>query len=130
MTPKACNAALKWERWCQNNPLVRTLDDAGFYFGNDVTAQKAVDLLEAQLSGGQPWRELQVSGDGRCLGALTCGDIDSQTARERAIQLPTHRNTLARRGEANRAIQGAGQVVGDDPDIHGLKSAQRKNPNG
>ncbi|WP_245499088.1 hypothetical protein [Mesorhizobium sp. M7A.F.Ca.AU.002.06.1.1] len=130
MTPKACNTALKGERGRQYNPLVRTFDDAGFYFGNDVTAQKAVDLLEAQLSGGQPWRELQVSGDGRCLGALTCGDIDSRTAREPTIQLPAHADTLAWRGEANRAVQSAGQVVRDDPDIDSLKSAQLKNPNG
>jgi hypothetical protein len=128
--PKACNTALKWERRRDNNALVPALDDAGFHFGDDVTAQKAVDLLETQLSGGKPWREPQMSRDSRCLGALTCGDIDSQTGRERTIQLPTHPNAVTWRGEANRAIQSAGQVVCYDPDIHSLKSAQLKNPNG
>ena len=130
MTPKTCNAALKGERGRQYNALVPALDDAGFYFGDNVTAQKAVDLLETQPSGGKPRREPQMSRDGRCLGTLTCGDIDSQTARERMIQLPAHADTVAWRGEANRAVQGAGQVVRDDPDIHSLKNAQLKNPNG
>ncbi|WP_246675787.1 MULTISPECIES: hypothetical protein [unclassified Mesorhizobium] len=130
MASDARNAPLKRESRRQHNALVRPLDDAGFYFGDDVTAQKAVDLLETQLSGGEPWRERLVPGDGRGLGALSCGDIDSHALRKRTVQSPAHPDAVARRGEGNRAIQGAGQVVGYDPNIRNLKSAQLKNLDG
>ncbi|BCG85658.1 hypothetical protein MesoLj113c_17680 [Mesorhizobium sp. 113-3-9] len=95
-----------------------------------MAAQKAVDLLETQLSAGEPWRKRPVSLDRRRHRPLPGGGVDSHTSRKNTVQLPAYPNAIPGRCKGNRAIQGAGQVVCDDPDILNLRSAQLNNPNG
>ena len=130
MAPEARGASLKRERRRQNNTLVRPAGDAGLNFGDDVATQKAVDLLETQLSAGEPWRKRPMSLDGRRHRSLPGAGIDGHAPRKSAVQLPAYPNAIPRRCEGNCAVQSAGQVVRDDPDIRGLKGAQLKNPNG
>ena len=68
--------------------------------------------------------------DGRRRRPLPSGGSNCHAPRKSTGQLPAYANAIARRYEGYRAVQGAGQVVRDDPDIHSLKNAQLKNPNG